>query len=75
MDYKTLKPEEVKKIEDENLQKIINDNDLAHKETVEELNTKKAEIENLKKENEDLKKNQKDPEPEKTADELIKELF
>ena len=75
MDYKNLKAEEVKALDDEKAKKALEENDLAYKEVKEELDTKKAELESLKTENEELKKNQKEEEPPKTAEELIKELF
>lgn len=74
MKYTKIKPAELKDMAEEDIAKALSDNDLAQKETEEALATAEGKVKTLEEENEKLKKNQKEPE-EKTAKELIKELF
>ena len=74
MEYKKIKPSEVKEMAETYLEKALGENDLAHKETEEKLATAETKIKTLEDENAKLKKNQKEPE-EKSGIELAKELF
>ena len=75
MEYKKINSTSLKGMAEGDLTKALKDNDLAFEENQQALKTAQTEIENLKAENEKLKKNQKDPEPEKSASDLVKELF
>ena len=75
MEYKKIKPSEVKEMAETALEQVLNENDLAHRETEEKLATAETKIKTLEDENAKLKKNQKEPEEEKSGIELAKELF
>lgn len=75
MEYKKIKPSEVKEMAETDLEKALGENDLAHKETEEKLATAETKIKTLEDENAKLKENQKEPEEEKSGIELAKELF
>lgn len=74
MKYTKIEPAKLKDMAEDDIAKALSDNDLAQKETEEALATAEGKVKTLEEENEKLRKNQKEPE-EKTAKELIKELF
>ena len=75
MEYKKIDSTSVKGMAEGELTKALKDNDLAFDEVKQKLEASETDRKNLEAEVEKLKKNQKDPEPEKTGEELVKELF
>lgn len=74
MKYTELTKEKIKEMSDEDLDKVLKDNSLAVKESEENLKTANGKIDTLERENQDLKK-KAGKEEEKSAQDLIKELF
>ena len=74
MKYTELTKEKIKEMSDEDLDKVLKDNSLAVKESEENLKTANGKIDTLEKENQDLKK-KAGKEEEKSAQDLLKELF
>lgn len=74
MKYTELTKEKIKEMSDEDLDKVLKDNSLAVKESEENLKTANGKIDTLEKENQKLKEGA-GKEEQKTAQDLLKELF
>ena len=74
MKYTELTKEKIKEMSEEDLDKVLKDNSLAVKESEENLKTANGKIDTLEKENQKLKEGA-GKEEQKTAQDLLKELF